>query len=114
MAMHRLRALVPFAFLLAGCSFFARPDDYASYRATRAADDLDERMRAVRLYLEQHPEGAFVDEVASFYERAEPLYYEARKGTISGLRAYLDALPNGPHAEEARARLDALIRRESR
>jgi len=114
--MRSLRALVPIVvLLLTGCaSFVASPGDYASYRATRTAADLDERMRAVRLYLERHPEGAFASEVSSFYERAEPLYFEARKSTIAGLRAYLEALPDGPHAEEARTRLSALIRRESR
>lgn len=102
-------------FLLVGCApFLASNEDYASYRATRTASNLDERMRAVRVYLDEHPRGAFASEVTSFYERAEPLYYEARKSTIPGLRAYLEALPNGPHAEEAQARLSALIRRESR
>lgn len=102
-------------FLLGGCApFFTSTEDYASYRATRTANSLDERMQALRIYLDEHPEGAFASEVKSFYERAEPLYFEVRKSTIVGLRAYLEALPNGPHAEEARARLSALIRRESR
>lgn len=97
-----------------GRQLSASPSDASSYRETRIASSLDARMAASSEYLAAHPEGAFRDEVASFFERAEPLYFEARKSTIPGLRAYLDALPEGPHAAEARERLAILERREMR
>lgn len=98
----------------AGQALVASPSDWSSYRATRVARSLDEKMAASSQYLEKHPEGAFAPEVSRFFERAEPLYFEARKGTKAGLSAYLEALPDGPHAMEARERLRVLERRERR
>lgn len=97
-----------------GQALVASPSDWSSYRATRIAKSLDEKMAASSRYLESHPEGAFAPEVSRFFERAEPLYFEARKGTKAGLFAYLDALPEGPQATEARERLRVFERRETR
>lgn len=98
----------------AGQRVIASPSEYASYRATRIAGDLDTKMAATSHYLDEFPNGAFHAEVARFYERAEPLYFEARKRTESGLAAYLEALPDGPHAEEARHRLSISNRKRGR
>lgn len=97
-----------------GKPFVAAPSDFASYRATRVAKSLDEKMAAAARYLEEHPEGDFVSEVSNFFEAGEPLYFEARKGSEAGLSAYLEALPNGPHAAEARERIRVFERRERR
>lgn len=97
-----------------GKPFVAGPSDFASYRATRVAKSLDEKMTAASRYLEEHPEGIFASEVANFFEAAEPLYFEVRKGTKAGLFAYLEALPDGPHAAEARERIRVFERRERR
>ena len=85
----------------------ATPDDYADYRAFRVAPTLAGRLRGASLYLQCHPDGAFRDEVAEWFDRIEPLYFEAFAGSASGMQAYLDALPKGPHAESATQRRDA-------
>src|SRR5262249_3494945 len=85
----------------AGCSFFAAPGDYAAYRATRVAPTLEERLAAAQRYLRDRPQGAFQDEVRAAFDHAEGVYYGSKRGSITGLYAYLEALPSGPHHEEA-------------
>ena len=41
-------------------------------------------------------------------ELAQLLFFEASADSIAGMRAYLEALPSGPHAESAGQRRDAL------
>ena len=102
-------AITAFALLLfcaSGCGanlreISASSDDYADYRAFRVAPTVAGRLKAASLYLTCHAEGAFRDEVLEWFERVEPLFFEASAGSISGMRAYLDALPTGPHAESA-------------
>ncbi len=81
------------------------PDDYAAYRGTRAGETLDDRVAAAEAYLERFPEGAFAPEVRAWFGRAEPAFFEARRGSAHALGAYLKALPHGPHAREAYALL---------
>jgi hypothetical protein len=81
--------------------------DYADYRASRVAPSVPERLRRASYYLEQHPEGAFHDEVASWFARVERLFYEASADSPEGMESYLAALPNGPHAPSAAQRRDA-------
>lgn len=107
------------ATLALGCasvkgSLLTPPEQYAAYRETRITKNIDARLAASARYLANYPDGAFADEVATFFERAEPLYFDARKGSRAGLLAYLEALPQGPHAEEARERLRILERRGQR
>lgn len=85
----------------------AHPDDYAAYRPTRTLPTLEERLRAGEVYLRAHPDGAFVDDVRRAYGRAEEALWLSKRGSSAGLRAYLDALPEGPHAAEARRTLAA-------
>ena len=94
-----------------GCAkvaFFAAPDDYAAYRATRLGPTFEARLGAAEDYLDRFPEGAFRAPVAAYFERAEPIYFRAKQGSAAGLAAYLRALPRGPHRAEAEGRLAAL------
>jgi hypothetical protein len=106
----------PLALLLlaaTGCAttpFFAAPDDYAAYRATRVGPNFEARLGAAEAYLDRFPEGAFRAPVTAYLERAEPIYFRAKKGSAAGLAAYLRALPRGPHRAEAEGRLAALTR----
>lgn len=120
----RLRAFPLATFLglalgAVGCGAVARPlvtsvGDHAAYRSTRVEESLDARLRASVRYLETYPDGAYRDEVAAWFRRVEPLFYETRKGTLAGLRSYLDVLPAGPHAPEALARVDVLEKKRAR
>jgi len=109
-------AITAFALLLfcaSGCGanlreISAPSDDYADYRAFRVAPTVAGRLKAASFYLACHSEGAFHDEVADWFGRVEPLFFEASAGSISGMTAYLDALPTGRHAESAAQRRDAL------
>lgn len=96
---------------LGGCrvgrTLVSHPDDYAAYRRTRTRPQLEQRLRASEEYLRQHPDGAFVGDVRRAYARAEEALWISKRGSSAGLRAYLDALPEGPHAEEARRALAA-------
>jgi hypothetical protein len=95
----------------AGCrpaTFIASPGDYADYRATRLGTTAEERLIAADRYLAKHPQGAWKDEVQGYYDRIEPLYYGRKQGSISGLEAYLRALPAGPHRADAGQRLEGL------
>jgi len=87
----------------------ASSDDYADYRAFRVAPTLAKRLTLASLYLRCHADGAFRDEVAEWFDRIEPMFFEAAADSAAGMQAYLDALPSGPHAESAAQRRDALM-----
>jgi hypothetical protein len=97
---------------LFGCSnagfVAASPAEHAAYRQTRVARTLDERLAAATAYLEAYPDGAYSGDVTAFVRRAEPLYFKSRQRTPEGLARYVEVLPKGAHAEEARSRLRAL------
>ncbi|MDI3286312.1 hypothetical protein [Polyangium sp. 15x6] len=82
--------------------------EYSAFRKTRVSPTLEGRIVAAARYLAQYPDGTFATEVRAFYTMAEPLYFEEHRGTAAGLHLYLAALPRGPHAAEARQRLDRL------
>jgi hypothetical protein len=116
-----MKRLARMALLLAatsGCNagnvFIASTSDYADYRSVRLADSYDARMAASHHYLEQHPDGRYSDRVKRFFDRTEPVFYKARRRNIDGLRAYLKALPHGPHAKEALALLMTFQNEERR
>lgn len=98
-----MRSIVAFATILVaatGCAksgFLAAPDEYTAYRATRIAPTLDGRIAAAGRYLEGYPEGAFQPEVRAWFDRAEPVFFAGKEGTIGGLHDYARALPSGPH-----------------
>jgi len=105
-------ALLVLASLGAACArqldaVIAPTSDYADYRLTRVAPTVSERLQAAERYLKQHPDGAFRDEVAGWYRRIEPLFFESSSDTLAGAEKYLSTLPTGPHANSAEQLRDA-------
>src|SRR4051794_29045826 len=98
--------------LLSACEHGVAPvvasvHDYDDFRQTRVAPSLRARLTAAAIYMERHPSGAFYDEVRDWFGKREPVFYEQASGSSEGVQRYLDALPNGPHASDARQRLEA-------
>jgi hypothetical protein len=89
-------------------AYIAAPADYAAYRKTRIAPTLEGRLAAADQYLTRFPAGAFQPDVRAYFDRAEPVFYRAKQGSIAGLEDYLRTLPSGPHQNEATGRLGAL------
>ncbi|MDI1444774.1 hypothetical protein [Polyangium sp. 6x1] len=82
--------------------------EYSAFRKTHVSPTLEGRIVASARYLAQYPDGAFATEVRAFYAMAEPLYFEEHRDTAAGLHVYLAALPRGPHAAEARQKLERI------
>jgi hypothetical protein len=103
-------ALVAGLLFAAGCGsgnrFIADRHDYALYRETRLARDIETRFAASQRYLRDEPSGRFREEVLAWFNRAEPRFFALGRNRPSILRAYLRALPDGPHAAAAQARLE--------
>lgn len=95
---------------LGGCAVTSRVtasrEDYALYRETRVAANLERRLAAGGRYLREQPEGRFRREVERWFAEAEPRFFAQAHDRPSLLRAYLRALPEGPHAKQAAARLE--------
>jgi len=83
--------------------------EYSAFRTTRISPTIEGRIVAAARYLARYPDGTFATEVRAFYTMAEPLYFEQHRSTAEGLHVYLAALPRGPHAAEARQRLERLV-----
>lgn len=101
----------------AGCSggvrrMMASSPDYELYRQTRVAPTLEQRLSAGWLYLTRYPEGDFRQEVQGWFKRVEADYFTYAYPSRVRLDRYLEALPDGPHAEQARARIQELARAE--
>jgi len=79
--------------------------DYRSYRKTRLATTLEARLAESERYLRDFPRGDYRPEVRRWFFQAEPRYVKLAWDQLPRLRAYLDAMPNGPHAEEVRERV---------
>lgn len=107
-----LSLLLPYLLgaLLLGCGVgnrLAAPRaDYALYRETRVGKTPAQRLGAGSRYLRELPEGRFRAEVRAWFEAAEPRFVAAAHDRPSLLRAYLRELPNGPHAQQVRDRLE--------
>jgi hypothetical protein len=105
------RAAVIFASLVAvACGsaldpVLANRSDYDAYRRTRTAGTLEERLAQADAYLRAHPDGRFREEVSRWFVPAERDYFRRAHDQAPKLRAYLDALPRGPHAQQAADRL---------
>lgn len=82
--------------------------DYGDYRAIRTAGTLDERLALTWDYLQRRPDGWYAERLRRYFERAEPVFYKVRRQNVAGLEAYLRALPDGPHADDAVNRVTAL------
>jgi hypothetical protein len=109
-----VRALVAAATILlaapgcGGSGFLAAPDDYTAYRRTRIAPTLEGRLAAADRYLASYPEGAFLPEVRAWFDRAEPVFFAAKEGSLAGLQDYTKTLPSGPHHAQATKQLARL------
>lgn len=107
--MRSTRPLVLAASLLAGCAvskqMLAAPSDLDDYRAFRTAAHEGRRLYQAQRYIEKHPHGAWVDEVRAAFETEEEAWFEAAKTSRARAREYVVDLPDGPHAEAARALL---------
>jgi hypothetical protein len=90
---------------VAGTRITATHEDYRLYRDTRLATTTEERLGASHRYLARMPEGNWADEVRSWFRLAEPAYYKASLDSAPRLRAYLLAMPDGPHAAAVTSRL---------
>jgi hypothetical protein len=110
--LRRAPCLLLFALALLGCASTARVTgdfgDYASYRRTRLAVTLEERLGASERYLREHPNGDYSDEVRAWFRPAEKRYFKLAWNTLPRLRAYLDAMPHGPHADAVTDRITQL------
>jgi hypothetical protein len=82
--------------------------DYQSYRRTRLASTLEERLGAGQRYLRDFPEGDYRAEVRRWFLPAEKHYFKLSWNNLPRLRAYLDAMPDGPHAEAVAERITEL------
>jgi hypothetical protein len=82
--------------------------EYRSYRDYRVSTTLEARLGAAERYLRAYPKGDYHDEVGAWYFPAERRYFKLSWDTLPRLRAYLDAMPDGPHAEEVAERIGEL------
>ncbi len=107
--MRRFALLVASLAWLTGCGvgnrMLASRQDYALYRETRVAPSAEARLTAAGRYLREEPEGRFRPEVRAWFEAFEARFFAEAHDRPSLLRAYLRALPHGPHADAAAARL---------
>jgi hypothetical protein len=92
----------------AGSGFLAAPAEYTAYRSTRVAPTLEGRLSAAERYLASYPKGAFQPEVRAWFDRAEPVFFAGKQGTIAGLQDYRRTLPAGPHDALAAKQLGRL------
>ena len=110
--MIRVACCLALCVLLTSCASTARVTgdfgDYRSYRRTRLAPTLEERLGAGQRYLRDFPQGDYREEVRSWFLPAEKHYYKLSWNNLPRLRAYLDAMPDGPHAEAVADRITAL------
>lgn len=101
--------------LLLGCAaqrerLLANSAEYERYRQTRVAPTLEGRLQAAWRYLKEYPEGEFRREVQGWFQPVEADYFLVARASRVRLREYLEALPDGPHAADARARIVELER----
>ena len=82
--------------------------EYRSYREYRVSPTLEARLGAAERYLRAYPQGDYQQEVRAWYVPAEKRYFKLAWDTPPRLRAYLEAMPHGPHAEEVAERIGEL------
>ncbi len=101
-----LALLLPLGGCAVGARLTADRRDYALYRETRVGASPEQRLAASGRYLKEEPNGRFYAEVAQRFAQSEARFFAQAYDRPSLLRAYLRALPDGPHAKDASARLD--------
>jgi hypothetical protein len=103
------------AALCFGCGMstgtFAPPRDYADYREYVLADELGDKLAAGWRYIRKHPKGEYREEVSKWFFPAEERFFREAAHTAGGAMAYLELMPDGPHAEETK-RFLALYEKE--
>ena len=110
MRIRRVVVLALGSFVLTGCALFAGKADYAAYREVRIAEDEHTRLRAMQRYIAEQPNGQWAKGIQAERVRVEPEMWAENRGSMEGLRFYLEAFPDGPHAQEAQPMLAALER----
>jgi hypothetical protein len=83
----------------------ASPNDLRDYRSFRLAQREGSRLACAERYLRRHPHGAWTGEVREAFDAEEPVFFEQAQTSRSKARQYLIDLPDGPHADAARALL---------
>jgi hypothetical protein len=110
--MKRIALCLALSAVLVSCASTARLTgdfgDYRSYRRARLGATLEERLGASQRYLRDYPHGDYREEVRRWFAPAEKHYFRLSWNNLPRLRAYLDAMPDGPHAEAARERITEL------
>jgi hypothetical protein len=110
--MRRLRPLMSLATLalsvgVSGCAvprqMLAPSDDLRDYRAFRMAAHEGRRLAAAQRYLRHHPHGAWASEVRTVFDAEEEAWFVSAQTSRSRAREYVVDLPDGPHADAARA-----------
>jgi len=81
----------------------AAPSDLQDYRTFRMAAHEGRRLYEAQRYLKRHPHGAWADEVRAAFDQEEAAWFEAAKTSRVRAREYVVDLPDGPHADAARA-----------
>lgn len=98
--------------VMAGCAvgkqLTAPKSDYQAYRRTRTASSMPKKLEASWSYLRERPAGRWHGEVRAWFREHEPRYWARAGEHLERLREYLATLPDGPHAEEARERVERL------
>ncbi len=106
-----MRRTLAIAVLALGCAAsrgtFAPPHDYADYREFALSRELGDRLATGWRYLRRHPHGEYHDDVAKWFFPAEEKFFNSAAHTIGGAMAYLELMPDGPHAIEAKRFVDA-------
>jgi hypothetical protein len=92
----------------AGKQIITSRNDYELYRASRVAPTVEERLGAAHRYLKRAPQGEYAEEVRAWFGPAERSYVASAHDSLPRLRAYLEALPNGPRAAEVQERVRQL------
>ena len=110
--MKRIALCLMLSALLTSCASTARVTgdfgEYRSYRRTRLGPTLEGRLGASQRYLRDYPHGDYREEVRRWFAAAEKHYFRLSWNNLPRLRAYLDALPDGPHAEAVTDRIAQL------
>lgn len=92
-----------------GCSVsqqvLAGRADYRAYREFRLARAPIERLKHANRYLQDIPDGSYRREVIGWFAASEAHFFRAARDRPSLLRAYLAAMPDGPHSRAVTDRL---------
>jgi hypothetical protein len=110
--LKRAACCLVLSLLLGSCASTARVTgdfgEYRRYREIRLAQTLEQRLGASERYLREYPQGDYREEVRRWFAPAEKHYFKLAWNNLPRLRAYLDAMPKGPHAEAAGDRITEL------